>query len=230
MPDDLSLDFVALSDDDNIDQITIPGANGDTCEVCGLSLHYSGRGRHPRFCDEHKPRKSATGGRKTKGRKGSNAGLESAGTLLWGGLGYGLQLTARVPQQEAAGRVMQIQAPDAGVRLARILDPYVTKWRWLQALSGNAGPMSDMAALLLPPLVLGGLAGSPGAVEAARPILSALLAPVAAGIIEAQEKQQVMMDKMTGSGDKGAEAQAAVGDILDMVFANLGGSNEAQVG
>lgn len=39
---------------------------GLSCEVCGTSLTYSGRGRKPKFCDEHKKgSKSATTTRKT---------------------------------------------------------------------------------------------------------------------------------------------------------------------
>lgn len=33
----------------------------DTCQVCGIALTYAGRGRHPKFCDEHKP----TGSKRT---------------------------------------------------------------------------------------------------------------------------------------------------------------------
>ena len=33
-----------------------------TCEVCGTPLHYAGRGRKPRFCDEHKSSSSKSSG------------------------------------------------------------------------------------------------------------------------------------------------------------------------
>ena len=48
-----------------------------TCEVCGRELHYAGRGRKPKRCDEH--RKSASKGTGGSGRKvaGNNAALAS---------------------------------------------------------------------------------------------------------------------------------------------------------
>jgi hypothetical protein len=226
--DSLEFDPIGLEGVDNIDQITTPGSGGDlTCETCGLALNYGGRGRKPRFCSDHKPgARSATGStpaKRKRGKKRGAPGLETAGSLAWGGIGYSLQLTSTTPQQEAAGRVMQIQAPDAGRRIARILDPYVTKWRWLQAISGGGGPMGDVAALVLPPLLIGAVAGSEGAQKAARPVLQALLAPIAASIIEAQAEQEKLMEQMTGSGEAGEQARAATVEILDMVFSGLGG-------
>lgn len=46
-------------------------AGDDTCIVCGKPLSYSGRGRRPKYCDEHRPSrggatKAATAGRSTK--------------------------------------------------------------------------------------------------------------------------------------------------------------------
>lgn len=40
-----------------------------TCEVCGVPLSYSGRGRKPKFCDEHKSSRPSSGG--TGARSGS---------------------------------------------------------------------------------------------------------------------------------------------------------------
>lgn len=56
------LDFSSLPHDD-----APPGATTEpppyalTCETCGTPLLYSGRGRKPRFCDEHKPARSNSG-------------------------------------------------------------------------------------------------------------------------------------------------------------------------
>ena len=50
--------------------VTPPTESGDHCEVCGIALHYSGKGRHPRFCTEHKPGASSGGdGRKRGGKR-----------------------------------------------------------------------------------------------------------------------------------------------------------------
>jgi hypothetical protein len=230
--DSLDFDSIGLEAIDNVDEITVPGSGGDlTCETCGLALNYSGRGRKPRFCSDHKPGRkesSSAPARRKRGKKRGAPGLETAGALAWGGIGYSLQLASTTPHAEAAGRVMQIQAPDAGRRIARILDPYVTKWRWLQAISGGGGQMGDVAALVLPPLLIGAVAGSEGAQAAARPVLQALLAPIAASIIEAQAEQEKLMEQMTGSGEAGEQARAATVEILDMVFANLGGRQDAE--
>lgn len=49
----------------------MPESNDPTCEVCGTPLYYGGRGRKPKFCDEHKRSapKSSSGG--SKGRNGA---------------------------------------------------------------------------------------------------------------------------------------------------------------
>lgn len=40
-----------------------------SCEVCGTELHYGGRGRKPRFCDEHKrSNRSASSGGRSSGK------------------------------------------------------------------------------------------------------------------------------------------------------------------
>jgi hypothetical protein len=50
--------------------VTPPTEGGDHCERCGVALHYAGKGRHPRFCDEHKPGAgSGDGGHTRKGRR-----------------------------------------------------------------------------------------------------------------------------------------------------------------
>lgn len=36
-----------------------------SCIVCQTPLTYSGRGRHPKYCDVHRPTKTASGGRKS---------------------------------------------------------------------------------------------------------------------------------------------------------------------
>lgn len=56
MTEPMTDDFV-FSDGANTD----PAPGRFACEVCSEPLDYSGRGRHPRFCEEHKPgRKNGT--------------------------------------------------------------------------------------------------------------------------------------------------------------------------
>jgi hypothetical protein len=49
----------------------LPGADF-TCQVCGKGLEYSGRGRHPKFCDEHRGSKS-TGSTRSSADVGDRA-------------------------------------------------------------------------------------------------------------------------------------------------------------
>lgn len=50
-------DTVTTADDDFVfaGPADDPAPGGFSCEVCAEPLSYSGRGRHPRFCEEHKP-------------------------------------------------------------------------------------------------------------------------------------------------------------------------------
>jgi hypothetical protein len=63
-----------------------PAPGGFSCEVCGDALTYSGRGRHPRFCDEHKPGATRTTKPRAKGlqtlRDDLNQTFVSMGTAL----------------------------------------------------------------------------------------------------------------------------------------------------
>lgn len=60
-----------------------PGASDDipspdlTCETCGKALTYSGRGRKPRFCDEHKTKSSGSGTRSTVSDRELNSACEN---------------------------------------------------------------------------------------------------------------------------------------------------------
>lgn len=77
------------------------GSADFTCEVCGKALTYGGRGRHPRFCDDHKPGRSQTGERKTSRR--SRAEVDSAIAVL-GGMYDGLTMALLMVSPPAASR------------------------------------------------------------------------------------------------------------------------------
>src|SRR5665647_3253862 len=53
------------------------------CGECGKELFYAGKGRHPKWCDEHKPGRGATTGAPRKKGAGANAALarQAADTL-----------------------------------------------------------------------------------------------------------------------------------------------------
>lgn len=59
------------------------------CEVCGTSLTYGGRGRKPRFCDEHKRNGKPAG---TRSSSGSMAALERQLGDLYRSLGMGVTM------------------------------------------------------------------------------------------------------------------------------------------
>lgn len=48
------------------------------CEECGAPLTYAGRGRKPRFCDEHKPGRSSSSGKPRGSSTGNLALIERA--------------------------------------------------------------------------------------------------------------------------------------------------------
>jgi|SRR5665647_267733 len=53
------------------------------CQECGKELFYAGKGRHPKWCNEHKPGRGATAGTPRKKGAGANAALarQAADTL-----------------------------------------------------------------------------------------------------------------------------------------------------
>lgn len=60
-----------------------------TCEVCGTGLSYGGRGRKPRFCDEHKPARGKGSGRRSGGPIVDRAITEIG--VLYGFAGQGVK-------------------------------------------------------------------------------------------------------------------------------------------
>lgn len=65
----LVMDTVPVPDDE-----TTPEAPEFSCEVCGKELFYSGRGRHPKRCDEHKTRSGSSSATNISTRKSSAKG------------------------------------------------------------------------------------------------------------------------------------------------------------
>lgn len=68
------------------------------CETCGVSLRYSGRGRKPKYCAEHK-----AGGKSTPGTRGTNMkALEHSLAEMYRGLGMGLNFVDPISGMEVA--------------------------------------------------------------------------------------------------------------------------------
>ncbi len=211
---------------DNEDQITTPGAAGLTCETCGLPLHYGGRGRKPRFCDEHKPNRKAVDGstrpprkpgRKTKRVQRGHPLVEMLATGGWGLAGGIVEGGASTAGQVAAGRVMQVQSPDAGIRIARLVDPWTRKLTWLNSVS-EGGPLADLAAIVLPPLLVGLIAQNPAILTMFEGPIMALLTPMAEGVLKAQEEGAETLAKLTDPDPKVTEA---LGQMMGSIMAGL---------
>lgn len=189
-----------------------------TCEVCSVPIHYGGRGRHPRYCDDHKPGRSTsmssgTGTRK-RGKGKASDGVATVCTIAYGLTGY--QLTqSEQPGPSAAGKMMQLQAPDAGKRIAKNLTPLLSRFGWLNTLSEHSGLAGDLGAILLPPLMVGAMAARPELQQAAQPILAAILLPLAKSMLEAQREQVNAMEQL---GQVDAEVQDMLGHIMSSIF------------
>jgi hypothetical protein len=78
------------------------------CEICGTSLTYSGRGRKPKFCSEHRKGGTTT----SNGRKATAnmAVLENNIADLYRGLGMGLSFVDPISGMEVAGSADKLAA------------------------------------------------------------------------------------------------------------------------
>lgn len=191
------------------------------CEVCGIELHYAGRGRKPRYCADHKPsNKTASKSPTKRGRKPvkSREGLQTFGSLVWGMAGYNVSITAGTPGQVAVGNVMQLQAADAGKRLARLLGPTLDRMGWLDRIS-SGGPAGDIAALVLPPMLAGVIASNEAIREPLMPLLSMMLRPIAESLVEQQQAQAEAMSKFT-------EADENINNAVQSIFSQIFGEDE----
>lgn len=88
------------------------------CIVCGRGLHYGGRGRHPKYCDEHKPRRSSGSPRSTSRGKGTAQIRKDLHDTF---LGVGALLVS-VDQYDAA--VVIASAPRLADTLGTMADQY----------------------------------------------------------------------------------------------------------
>lgn len=229
--DDIALRELLADDPQNENEITVPGANGLTCETCGMPLHYGGRGRKPRFCDEHKPNRKAVDstGRSARKPRAKSKRVQRGHPLVemlatggWGLAGSFVAGTGETAGQVAAGRVMQVQAPDAGIRLARLVDPWTRKLTWLNSVS-EGGPLADIAAIVLPPVLVGLIAQNPAILTMFEGPIMALLTPMAEGVLKAQQEQTDTLAKLT---DPDPQVTAALQEMMGAFMAGLTGTSE----
>lgn len=89
MSDDDLTSMYSVSEDANVGDL-VDSEPLFRCEVCNTGLVYGGRGRHPRFCAEHKPGGKSTGSRQPRQTKSLKAIEDSlAGVYTFVGMGVG---------------------------------------------------------------------------------------------------------------------------------------------
>jgi hypothetical protein len=122
-----------IIEDDALAASTFTSADGPrfTCEVCDAPLTYSGRGRHPKYCDEHKPgstSKPSVAKRAPKGVAHIRSGMEQLYELA----GDGFELLGRYTEDELLtvdGHLIKSRAPVLAEQWAELAerDPEVRK-------------------------------------------------------------------------------------------------------
>jgi hypothetical protein len=123
------------------------------CEVCGVPLVYAGRGRKPKYCEDHKPKSGprlATGGSVPRA-SGKDARLRQDLTTMLGGVGMALMLVEtydglvimdRTPATVDA--LMEVAAQNPKFR--KTLEQMVTVSVWSQVSLAVAGIALPIAA------------------------------------------------------------------------------------
>jgi hypothetical protein len=136
------------------------------------------------------------------------------GASIWGLGGMGIGLRVAEPVGPPVGRMMQIQAPSAGKHIANIIER-TPLMQWLAPITENKGLMTDIAALLLPPLMIGGMAARPELSGLLAPFFQALMVPLAKDIIQAQRDS---VSALGGLEDIDEETNSMVADIMAQLF------------
>lgn len=191
------------------------------CEHCGTELVYAGRGPKPRFCQEHKDRRNRTdkpaaaSSSSSPARKGKKDPSAAYG-IAWAGAGYLIANRLPEPVGPPVGRVMQLQAGDAGPRLHRILSPYVDRIGFLKKLGENSKDLTDAAALFLPPLLVAAVSLELVPEAVVGPLLAQVLRPMAAELVRAQREQAEHLSNLAGAEDE-------VNEALSELFAGIFG-------
>lgn len=89
----MEIHFTDDSNPPDIDPIVTEPLTTDTrfsCEVCGTPLTYAGKGRYPKYCNEHKPKPPSQGGTGTSIRATNVDTLIGQMTELYQAVGMGL--------------------------------------------------------------------------------------------------------------------------------------------
>lgn len=191
-------------------------------DPCGREI--TGRHQSARYCsDEHKElayraRKSSTRAPSSSPStrpRGKPASVP-VGTVIWGMLGYGIQLRLGEPVGPPVGRVMQFQAGDAGPRLERIGVKIGKALPFTASLSKGGQLAGDIAALLGPPLITAMIASGTIPRAVAEPLFIGIMRPLIADAMRQSAEAVETMSAMT-------EAEAEVIDTTRQFLAAIFG-------
>lgn len=116
---------------------------GFTCEVCSKPLVYAGKGRHPRFCEEHKPNKGKTS--VARARKSSNDAIaEQAAETLFTTNAF-VQFVAQMAGYVDTADAIDIANP---VFKERALDALRSDPELAKSIARAGGPTARMALIM----------------------------------------------------------------------------------
>jgi hypothetical protein len=117
----------------------------------------------------------------------------------------------------AAGRVMQLEASIAGKRIDKAIKGTVVA-KFINALLNMSGPWAELIPLLLPPLIIGGVAAFPALIER-YPVLKGMMVasmlPILSEAAKLAEQQSTLMDNLEAvSQENVAQAWSVIQDVL----------------
>lgn len=135
-------------------------------------------------------------------------------STLWSLAGVALEQRGPLPVGPPVGRVMMLQAPDAGVRIARIIEQSPLA-EWFKPLADNAGWVAELIPLLAPPLIVGAIAAKPEALPVMEPLLGAILVPLA---IELRKQQREAAQATSIVSEMDDEIRENVSAMLDAIL------------
>ena len=164
IPDDTPLDDLPPDD-------APPSTYEYACGTCGVELFYGGKGRHPKFCDEHKGTKTTRG----KGG-GNNATLARQASATLSQLNSLIALSLMLPAVPMLGD-NPMYLPETAGALATASEPF-------DEMTYNA-LLTDPALCKM--ILRGGAAGGKIALLIAYGTLAAAVAPV--GVNEFRERK-----------------------------------------
>lgn len=140
---------VSVSDGD-IPPETPPLSFNDTefsCKVCGKELFYSGRGRHPQYCDDHKPNRANNTAPKTSGNM---TALRTSLTEMYMFVGMGV--TVIDPTDGMTITASAEKLADSWITLANS-NPKVKKFLFKITTGGGIGAVIIAHAMVAIPIL-----------------------------------------------------------------------------